>query len=62
MIWLIDQFHQAFPSVSTGIYGYPIVDATRVALDEVRRFCDAEIDKKARTSAPSETYPVNPPR
>ena len=32
---------KAFPSVSTGIYGYPIVDATRVALDQVRRFVES---------------------
>jgi len=34
--------HVAFPCVSTGIYGYPIVDATRIALEEVRRFCESE--------------------
>ncbi|KAH7884625.1 hypothetical protein F5I97DRAFT_1478914 [Phlebopus sp. FC_14] len=27
----------AFPSISTGIYGYPMRDATHVALNEVRR-------------------------
>ncbi|KAG5715417.1 MACRO domain-containing protein 2 [Termitomyces sp. T112] len=37
--------HVAFPSVSTGIYGYPIVDATRVALDQVRRFVESEPGK-----------------
>ncbi|KLO15226.1 A1pp-domain-containing protein [Schizopora paradoxa] len=31
----------AFPSVSTGIYGYPIVDATHVALAETRKFLDS---------------------
>ncbi|KNZ72151.1 MACRO domain-containing protein 2 [Termitomyces sp. J132] len=36
---------KAFPSVSTGIYGYPIVDATRVALDQVRRFVESEPGK-----------------
>ncbi|KAF9466492.1 hypothetical protein BDZ94DRAFT_1251037 [Collybia nuda] len=41
-----DARHIAFPSVSTGIYGYPIVAATRIALGEVRRFCDADADKK----------------
>ncbi|KAL0573777.1 hypothetical protein V5O48_008164 [Marasmius crinis-equi] len=30
----------AFPSVSTGIYGYPIVDATHIALNVVRTFLD----------------------
>jgi len=34
--------HIAFPSISTGIYSYPVVDATAIALDEVRRFLDSE--------------------
>jgi len=38
--------HIAFPSVSTGIYGYPIEDATHIALDEVRIFCDSEVGSK----------------
>ncbi|KAL1716010.1 hypothetical protein EV715DRAFT_275338 [Schizophyllum commune] len=38
--------HIAFCSVSTGIYGYPIVDATHVALDEVRKFYDSEDGEK----------------
>ncbi|EPT01376.1 hypothetical protein FOMPIDRAFT_1023283 [Fomitopsis schrenkii] len=33
--------HVAFPSISTGIYGYPIEDATHVALDVVRQFLDS---------------------
>jgi O-acetyl-ADP-ribose deacetylase len=28
----------AFPAISTGIYGYPLEDATRVAVGEVMRF------------------------
>lgn len=28
----------AFPAISTGIYGYPLEPATRVAVDTVRRF------------------------
>ncbi|KIJ66725.1 hypothetical protein HYDPIDRAFT_108655 [Hydnomerulius pinastri MD-312] len=32
----------AFPSISTGIYGYPIRDATHVALNAVRRTLDTE--------------------
>lgn len=28
----------AFPAISTGIYGYPIEDAAKVALDTVRKF------------------------
>jgi len=35
--------HIAFPSISTGIYGYPIADATHIALDEVRRFFDSDL-------------------
>ncbi|RDB25726.1 High-affinity glucose transporter [Hypsizygus marmoreus] len=38
--------HIAFPSISTGVYSYPIEDATRIALEEVRRFCDSEIGSK----------------
>ncbi|KAJ7773084.1 hypothetical protein B0H16DRAFT_138331 [Mycena metata] len=38
--------HIAFPSVSTGIYGYPIEDATHIALDLVRRFCESDVGSK----------------
>jgi len=38
--------HIAFPSISTGIYGYPIADATHIALDEVRRFLDSGVGDK----------------
>ncbi|KAL0954800.1 hypothetical protein HGRIS_003747 [Hohenbuehelia grisea] len=38
--------HIAFPSVSTGVYHYPIADATHIALNEVRRFCDSDAGKK----------------
>ncbi|KAJ6577204.1 hypothetical protein B0H19DRAFT_1118658 [Mycena capillaripes] len=38
--------HIAFPSISTGIYGYPIEDATHIALDAVRRFCDSDVGSK----------------
>ncbi|KAJ3968147.1 A1pp-domain-containing protein [Lentinula raphanica] len=34
--------HIAFPSISTGIYGYPIEDATHIALDVVRKHFDSE--------------------
>jgi O-acetyl-ADP-ribose deacetylase (regulator of RNase III) len=37
---------QAFPSISTGIYGYPVEDATHIALDEVRRFMESEAGNK----------------
>ncbi|EJD07133.1 A1pp-domain-containing protein [Fomitiporia mediterranea MF3/22] len=35
----------AFPSISTGIYGYPIEDATKIALEETRRFLDTDSGK-----------------
>jgi hypothetical protein len=38
---------QAFPAISTGIYGYPIENATRVALGEIRKFLDTDEAKKA---------------
>jgi O-acetyl-ADP-ribose deacetylase (regulator of RNase III) len=34
----------AFPAISTGIYGYPIDQATRIALSEISRFVQAEPD------------------
>ena len=30
----------AFPSISTGVYGYPLADAAAVALDTVRQFLE----------------------
>ncbi|MBP5384498.1 MAG: O-acetyl-ADP-ribose deacetylase [Lachnospiraceae bacterium] len=30
----------AFPSISTGVYGYPITEAARIAVDTVKRFLD----------------------
>lgn len=33
---------QAFPSISTGIYSYPVESATHVALGEIRKFLDTE--------------------
>jgi O-acetyl-ADP-ribose deacetylase (regulator of RNase III) len=32
----------AFPSISTGAYGFPLERATRIALGEVRRFLEAD--------------------
>ena len=32
---------QAFPSISTGIYGYPVQDATHIAMTETRKFLDS---------------------
>ena len=37
----------AFPAISCGAYGYPIGEATRIAVDEVRRF-GSENDGVAR--------------
>lgn len=31
----------AFPAISCGVYGYPIGDACRIALDAIRAFCEA---------------------
>ncbi|KAH8112631.1 A1pp-domain-containing protein [Phellopilus nigrolimitatus] len=36
----------AFPSISTGVYGYPVGDATAIALQETRRFLDSEKGSK----------------
>ena len=41
--------HQAFPSISTGVYSYPIRDATRIALNEVRRFLESELADEVST-------------
>ncbi|KAI0784195.1 A1pp-domain-containing protein [Abortiporus biennis] len=41
-----DAKHVAFPSISTGVYGYPIVDATHVALKTVRSFFDSPNGEK----------------
>jgi len=37
---------QAFPAISTGVYGYPIGDAAHIALDEARKFCESEAGAK----------------
>ncbi len=32
----------AFPAISTGVYGYPIEDATRIALSEIHTFLEQD--------------------
>jgi O-acetyl-ADP-ribose deacetylase (regulator of RNase III) len=39
---------QAFCSISTGVYGYPIEDATRVALDTTRNFLSSSEGSSVR--------------
>lgn len=34
----------AFPSISTGVYGYPLEDATEVAIETVTRWLDENAD------------------
>ncbi|KAI9460360.1 A1pp-domain-containing protein [Russula earlei] len=38
--------HIAFPAISTGIYGYPVESATRIAFGEIRKFLDTEQAKE----------------
>jgi len=38
--------HVAFPSISTGVYSYPIRAATRIALNEVRTFLESESENE----------------
>lgn len=33
----------AFPSISTGVYGYPIQEAAEIAISEVKRFMSTEM-------------------
>ncbi|CAG8766633.1 11331_t:CDS:2, partial [Acaulospora colombiana] len=39
----------AFCSISTGIYGYPIEDATHIALETTRNFLEEEGGEKAKS-------------
>ena len=50
----------AFPCISTGVYGYPIEEATRIAIREVRRFLyaeGAESKSHAENAEPAESKP-----
>ncbi|KAI0267670.1 A1pp-domain-containing protein [Gloeopeniophorella convolvens] len=38
--------HIAFPAISTGIYGYPIEDATRIAFEQTRKFLETDDAKE----------------
>lgn len=35
----------AFPSISTGVYSYPVEEAALVAVSTVRKFCEEHMDK-----------------
>jgi len=48
----------AFPSVSTGVYGYPVEKASAIALKEIKDFLEADssIDKVIVVCFDNETY------
>lgn len=50
----------AFPSISTGVYGYPLKDATRIALAETIRFLknDSSLEKVVFCCFPAENVAV----
>lgn len=37
----------AIPAISCGVYGFPLLDAARIAVDEIRRALDAETQLEA---------------
>ena len=41
----------AFPCISTGVYGYPIEEATKIAIREVRAAVSARADARSDTEA-----------
>ncbi|KIK70095.1 hypothetical protein GYMLUDRAFT_236526 [Collybiopsis luxurians FD-317 M1] len=49
--------HIAFPSISTGIYGYPIEDATHIALNVIRKHFEAESDVEGMFKVRSSGHP-----
>jgi O-acetyl-ADP-ribose deacetylase len=38
----LNLLHVAFPSISTGIYGYPVAEAAMVAMQTIKAFCDTK--------------------
>lgn len=48
----------AFPAISCGVYGYPIVDAARIAVETTRRFLesDATIERVVFCCFGEDTY------
>ena len=49
----------AFPCISTGIYGYPIEEAAKIAVREVKEFLAAKNAKDAKWEG---ACPLAPPR
>ena len=49
----------AFPCISTGIYGYPIEDAAKIAVREVEEFLAANNAKDAETVGRRDPTPPN---
>lgn len=47
-IILSANFQQAFPCISTGVYGFPNRDAAEVALSAVRKFLECEVSSVER--------------
>ncbi len=50
-LWVAEELHLAsvaFPSISTGAYGYPVQEASTVALSSVIRFLSEEADSLSR--------------
>ena len=50
----------AFPCISTGVYGYPIEDATKIAVREVEEFLAAKNAKDAEGESGSARTPAAP--
>jgi O-acetyl-ADP-ribose deacetylase (regulator of RNase III) len=51
--------HVAFPSISTGVYSYPLTEAAMIAMQTIKSFCDAKPKALRRVTLvlfDSETY------